>query len=423
MTQDQPRHVQVCAMLQCIRQAAELRAADAEEAAEGEGEEDGGKAPPAAAKAEPLRPLAEALGEGWAHVLPERYAPVYPLELAKQDAAPQPSQSQQQDKPEAVEAANGAEAKGAEPPRKRARRAKAEEDDAPASAAATVTPAAAAEPKALDERALLRLAVELADRTSALSYAYTAAHALRTLPAAKTAVASTAAAARPLQLIVLGAAGDAELADPSSWQVVADAVDTDVRIVFVGPEVPDSLAGTGAQYGRVSQWYLQSTYGDDSLTAAAERTGQAAVLQHPDAFLAFNPGFTCPDYEWVETLAALSKAVRPGQAQAAGGGRGPCLIVATNTRLEADMENDMLREQGWVAVSPSAPNPFTSLKAQQNGVYANDCYRKNAWLSAYSTRQANQQRQFVVVKRRQGKAAAKLAAAFGRIGKLFRKRR
>mgnify|MGYP001806782476 CR=1 FL=1 len=40
-------------------------------------------------------------------------------------------------------------------------------------------------------------------------------------------------------------------------QVVAAALDTDVRIVFVGPQVPERLAGMGAQYGRVAMRFVQ----------------------------------------------------------------------------------------------------------------------------------------------------------------------
>jgi hypothetical protein len=40
-------------------------------------------------------------------------------------------------------------------------------------------------------------------------------------------------------------------------QVVAAALDTDVRVVFVGPQVPERLAGMGAQYGRVAMRFVQ----------------------------------------------------------------------------------------------------------------------------------------------------------------------
>ncbi|GFR41103.1 hypothetical protein Agub_g1748, partial [Astrephomene gubernaculifera] len=209
----------------------------------------------------------------------------------------------------------------------------------------------------------------------------------------------------PVELVVLGAAADAELADLASWQVVATALGRDVRILFVGPEVPDELAGSGAQQGRVAMRFVQSTY--DALLLAgngpaggapAAGGGAAAGLaaRAPDAFLAFNPGFTCPDYEWDATLAALGRA-----ASSRGGAPPPRLIVATNTQMEGLMEAEMLGECGWQPATQLARNPYTSLKAIQSGTLANDLYRKNAWLVVYQ-HVGKKERRWVREKQRKG---------------------
>ncbi len=76
---------------------------------------------------------------------------------------------------------------------------------------------AAAKPYSAD--AQLLLAAQLADRTAELTYVYTAAQALLAEgPAAKVAAAA-GRSGRALQLVVLGAAEDAELADLAAWQV------------------------------------------------------------------------------------------------------------------------------------------------------------------------------------------------------------
>ncbi|GLI69088.1 hypothetical protein VaNZ11_013633 [Volvox africanus] len=236
--------------------------------------------------------------------------------------------------------------------------------------------------------AQLQLAVELAERTSTLSYAYTATYALQNIPAAREAARRAKDEGRSLELVVLGAAADAELGDISSWQVIAAALDQDVRIMFVGPEVSEHLASTEAQQGRVTMRFEQGTY-EQGVT---DQHG----LQHreaPDIYFAFNPGFTCPDYDWTETVKSLVRVRRSPTGGSLGGGQQtsgtdevPCLVVATNTSVEAQMEAEWLHEYGWRGDDPASPNPYTSLKLAQSGTLANDVYRKNAWLGVYKHR-------------------------------------
>ncbi|GIL42838.1 hypothetical protein Vafri_694 [Volvox africanus] len=257
--------------------------------------------------------------------------------------------------------------------------------------------------------AQLQLAAELAERTSTLSYAYTAIYALQTISAAREATRRAKAEERSLELVVLGAAADAELGDLSSWQVIAAALDQDVRIKFVGPEVSEHLASTEAQQGRVTMRFEQGTY-EQGVT---DQRG----LQHreaPDIYFAFNPGFTCPDYDWAETVKSLARVRGSPAGGSLSGGQHtsgkdevPCLVVATNTSMEAQMEAEWLHEYGWRGDGPASPNPYTSLKLAQSGTLANDVYRKNAWLGVYKHRPVQSRAH---QGRRSGKYSAKTVA-------------
>ncbi|KAG2450207.1 hypothetical protein HYH02_000308 [Chlamydomonas schloesseri] len=323
-------------------------------AAAGAGEAAEGAAAAAAAAAAPQ--------EGWAAVIPPKFRAVLGGSAA--------GEAVEEGGAAAAAAAEGAEDK-AEHPRKKARKSAVDGAAGSLKGAAAV---AAAKPDSAD--AQLLLAAQLADRTAELTYVYTAAQALLAAgPAAKVAVAASRSG-RALQLVVLGAAEDAELSDLAAWQVVAAALDTDVRVVFVGPQVPERLAGMGAQYGRVAMRFVQATY-DEMASGKIAGVDPSSLDSAATVFLAFNPGFTCPDYDWGPTLDAI--AARSGSGRAAGA----VLVVATNTRVEALMDCELLLERGWRPAGGAEPNPYTSLQARQSGTLANDLYRKNAWLVSY----------------------------------------
>ncbi|EFJ52095.1 hypothetical protein VOLCADRAFT_103109 [Volvox carteri f. nagariensis] len=133
----------------------------------------------------------------------------------------------------------------------------------------------------------------------------------------------------------------------------------------------------------------------------------------PDVCFAFNPGFTCPDYDWSETVKTLTRSKRsPGSGSSSGARRSgvpvqPCMLVATNTSMEAQMEAEWLQEYGWHSEDSALPNPYTSLKLLQSGTLANDLYRKNAWLVVYEHRPTQPR---LVRGGRSGKRSAKAAA-------------
>ncbi|KXZ56852.1 hypothetical protein GPECTOR_1g769 [Gonium pectorale] len=176
--------------------------------------------------------------------------------------------------------------------------------------------------------------------------------------------------------------------DPTSAdQVVADAIDHDVRILFVGPEVPDKLAGTEQEHGRCFMRFVQGTFDELSSGPRHSTPVPGGGNQAPDIYLAFNPGFTCPDYDWTPTLRKITSD-NAGHRGVAGRGTArsvpvPPIVVATNTRMEALMEEEMLKDSGLRSKSPAYPNPYSSLKVIQSGTLANDLYRKNAWFVEY----------------------------------------
>lgn len=77
------------------------------------------------------------------------------------------------------------------------------------------------------------------------------------------------------------------------------------------------------------------------------------------------------------------RLVRRSAGGRGGAGAGAVLVVATNTRVEALMDCELLLERGWRPAGGAEHNPYTSLQARQSGTLANDLYRKNAWLVAY----------------------------------------
>ncbi|PNH05804.1 hypothetical protein TSOC_007915 [Tetrabaena socialis] len=402
LTDDAPLHALVCPTLRCIHVAAAAADDEAQqqqvagEAAAPSTRLDSTEASNAhvhRSGAEEAFQTPRGGQHGWSYVAPESFrSALYPV---------QPVQQAQQE-------GEGHE-KEDELARKRARAAEPASGCEPAADSAAEEEAEAGPSAAVGVNALLGIAVQLAERTAVLTYAFTAAFALNASEAASAAVAAAAAAGRPLNLAVLGAAGDAELADPASWQVVADAAGNDVRILFVGPEVPDDLQGTEAQHGRVATRFVQSTY--DELLAGCSGGGAElvpAAAPGPDVYLAFNPGLTCPDYDWNRTVGALTRAASAAHDDTSEGQQRraqPCLVVATNTRMEALMESEVLLELGWRPEAPPECNPYTSLKPLQSGTLANDLYRKNAVWGCYTYGRG---------RRRQGRAA-KVASALLRM--------
>mmetsp|Transcript_20985 Transcript_20985/g.31513 ORF Transcript_20985/g.31513 Transcript_20985/m.31513 type:complete len:487 (-) Transcript_20985:73-1533(-) len=133
-------------------------------------------------------------------------------------------------------------------------------------------------------------------------------------------------------------------------------------------------------------------------SAHIKKKGKHSLLPRPDIVVFFNPGFTCPDYDWSEAL----KACQCGGID----GKTP-FIVTTNTEMEAIADVQYLYQHGYIDSLPPIvadivnegkidhdSNAFDSSKntiffgenvhagtrVRQSGNMANDCYVKNQYI-------------------------------------------
>ncbi|KAG7370049.1 hypothetical protein IV203_027795 [Nitzschia inconspicua] len=116
-------------------------------------------------------------------------------------------------------------------------------------------------------------------------------------------------------------------------------------------------------------------------------------ISPPDIAVFFNPGFTCTDYDWEQSLSFLRSNEIP-------------FLVATNTEMEcmadiqylmdrqlfqdipAGLKSVLLGEEGIDgdedeeddSVSFLSLNPYAGLRVRQSGTMANDVYVKSRWI-------------------------------------------
>lgn len=117
-----------------------------------------------------------------------------------------------------------------------------------------------------------------------------------------------------------------------------------------------------------------------------------------DFVVFFNPGFTCPDYNWIE---ALDTCVEQDKSR-----RVPFLIT-TNTEMEAISDLQFLHQKGYIDELPAmvadivnddvsehetdiadyndnnvffGENPNSGTRVRQSGNMANDLFVKNRWI-------------------------------------------
>jgi hypothetical protein len=106
----------------------------------------------------------------------------------------------------------------------------------------------------------------------------------------------------------------------------------------------------------------------------------------------FNPGFTCPDYQWDETMECLQHE-----------GRRVGFLITTNTEMEGVNDCQYLLEKNLILALPPtvaaitdeetdvkvgedddaaffAENPYAGSRVRQNGTMANDLYVRNRWM-------------------------------------------
>lgn len=164
-----------------------------------------------------------------------------------------------------------------------------------------------------------------------------------------------------------------------------------IQLHFVGPECPTTnidksvpIPGVDKQKS-MSELLVQTHCGN--YTANLMNSVQ---IPSPDIVVFFNPGFTCPDYDWEEALSCIKK--------------GTPMLMTTNTELEgvADVQYLLDRElikdlppglgdimgiggsDGDQTMSDNdsffSVNPYSGSRVRQSGTMANDLYVKSRWI-------------------------------------------
>jgi len=229
----------------------------------------------------------------------------------------------------------------------------------------------------------------------------------------------------------------------SSWKALLDEID----LVFVGPECPRRDVDVVKPMRRTPSTSTSSSKknGTDSEDAAAAVVGALRIrsrrcaydkvlletIPPADVVVFFNPGFTCPDYDWREAVSCIPK--------------GTPFLLTTNTELEGIADCQWLLDQDRIQALPagladvfglySAPdnddaaaaddgrqrsnngaaffsvNPFCGSRVRQSGTMANDLYIKNRWMlggiiDSFDQEKAAREQQSDAASKRQRRTAA-----------------
>lgn len=172
-----------------------------------------------------------------------------------------------------------------------------------------------------------------------------------------------------------------------------------VQILMVGPECVDPKNPSMRWKKRRPVTHVNdksSVIGDLVLETRKAVYSRQVVEEEgsPDIVVFFNPGFTVPDYEWRDSLAAIPHGIP--------------FLVATNTEVEGIADAQFLLDQDRVQSIPpglqdvfglysenddldgDAPeettlsffsvNPFCGNRVRQSGTMANDLFVRNRWM-------------------------------------------
>lgn len=167
-----------------------------------------------------------------------------------------------------------------------------------------------------------------------------------------------------------------------------------IELLMFGPQCPqpsnlEAMKRIHDQDGITSQLIMRTYHG----LYNAELL-KAHNVSPPDVVVFFNPGFTVPDYRWIETLACIPL--------------GTPFLSTTNTEMEGIADCQFLLDQDKIQTIPpgladmlglySAPpdeedsrttvhetsffavNPFCGMRVRQSGTMANDLFVKNRWM-------------------------------------------
>ena len=234
------------------------------------------------------------------------------------------------------------------------------------------------------------------------SYPATLANVLLDGPCFKVMLAR-ACHERELVIHVIGASVDAELWGRQQdsldivWDAYADALqelaETNglkvIRLCLIGPDCPAKAMNVerSIPYSRKEDRSCQLVISTLQRKYSSKLFHGSDALSKPDVVCLFNPGFTCPDYSWDDTLSSFDY--------------GTSFIITTNTEMECIGDCQYLLEKELL---PSLPpiaaeiigtdcadensdvmfgeNPFAGSRVRQSGTMANDLFVKNRWLLA-----------------------------------------
>jgi hypothetical protein len=216
---------------------------------------------------------------------------------------------------------------------------------------------------------------------------------------------------RKLKIHVIGASQEAELWNATSNEekdsvvkAYADACSELVEsrkvkalhVLFVGPECGTTV---NADLGWTKQQPIGQANEKGSITGDLifqTRVGlyNTQIIEEegtPDIVVFFNPGFTVPDYDWRECIAAIP--------------RGTPFLLTTNTEVEGIADAQFLLDQDRVQSIPPGlqdifglysqgddedqkqstlsffdVNPFCGNRVRQSGTMANDLFVRNRWM-------------------------------------------
>ena len=150
--------------------------------------------------------------------------------------------------------------------------------------------------------------------------------------------------------------------------------------------------------------YLNGTGNYDNCNDQDTAASSLSTPSPPDIVMFFNPGFTCPDYDWMECLNSILPKIP--------------ILVTTNTEMEVVADCRLLWENGYVKALPEymldiiygddgtkntandqhdklgnnchdelqsgitffGENPYAGIRIRQSGNMANDVFLKNRWM-------------------------------------------
>jgi hypothetical protein len=245
------------------------------------------------------------------------------------------------------------------------------------------------------------------------SYPATLANSISDIPCFQSTL-QRCRANKSLTIHVVGASEESELwgkhPNPKQkrnvWQSHADALaevaenfHINISIEFVGPDCPKE---TVEKVITIPPVQAKKSFSSLHVTTSRKKY-EFSKKSPPDILIFFNPGFTCPEYNWEDTVSFMKDT--PGIP----------FIVTTNTELEAIADLQYLWDRGLIQRIPAglmdmfegtgsnhedrdvnydddkeeeadegvsflSVNPYCGLRVRQNGTMANDVYVKSRWI-------------------------------------------